>query len=147
MPNFQFSRLANWPWRDKIVSAPQQDQKIIVNQSSSYGRSSEINDQRTRKTHAPFLRIGAGHARVRHSCVFPFVTYSHQFSLCVVVRLNKRLRTTTLFSPKRISVFLPKCIHALTFGQSSMKLAANEIHYNLDSILESWLRIAHPCSI
>jgi len=26
MPNFQFSRRANWPWRDKILS-----EKIIVN--------------------------------------------------------------------------------------------------------------------
>ena len=33
MPNFQFSRLAKWPWRDKILGAPQRGQKIIVNQS------------------------------------------------------------------------------------------------------------------
>ena len=34
MPNFQFSRRAKWPWRDKILGAPQQcDQTIIVNQS------------------------------------------------------------------------------------------------------------------
>ena len=33
MPNFQFSRHANWPWRDKILSAPQHSKKIIVNQS------------------------------------------------------------------------------------------------------------------
>ena len=33
MPNFQFSRRANWPWRDKILSAPQRSKKIIVNQS------------------------------------------------------------------------------------------------------------------
>ena len=34
MPNFQFSRRANWPWREKILSAPpQRGQKIIVNQS------------------------------------------------------------------------------------------------------------------
>ena len=29
----------------------------------------------------------------------------------------------------------------------SMKLTANEIHCNLNLSLESWLRIAHPCSI
>ena len=33
MPNFQFSRHANWPWRDKILSGPQHSKKIIVNQS------------------------------------------------------------------------------------------------------------------
>ena len=33
MPNFQFSRRAKWPWRDKILGAPQCGQKIIVNQS------------------------------------------------------------------------------------------------------------------
>ena len=33
MPNFQFSRPAKWPWRDKILGAPQRGQKIIVNQS------------------------------------------------------------------------------------------------------------------
>ena len=33
MPNFQFSRRANWPWLDKILSAHQRGQKIIVNQS------------------------------------------------------------------------------------------------------------------
>ena len=33
MPNFQFSIGANWPWREKILSAPQRGQKIIVNQS------------------------------------------------------------------------------------------------------------------
>ena len=33
MPNFQFSRHANWPRRDKILSAPQRSKKIIVNQS------------------------------------------------------------------------------------------------------------------
>ena len=33
MPNFQFSRRAKWPWRDKILGAPQQrGQTIIVNQ-------------------------------------------------------------------------------------------------------------------
>ena len=25
MPDFQYSRRANWPWRDKILSAPQQE--------------------------------------------------------------------------------------------------------------------------
>ena len=33
MPNFQFSRSANWTWRDKILGAPQRGKKIIVNQS------------------------------------------------------------------------------------------------------------------
>ena len=33
MPNFQFSRRANWQWQDKILGAPQRGQKIIVNQS------------------------------------------------------------------------------------------------------------------
>ena len=33
IPNFQFSRSANWPWRDKGISALQRGQKIIVNQS------------------------------------------------------------------------------------------------------------------
>ena len=33
MPNFQFPRRANWPWQDKILSAPQSGKKIIVNQS------------------------------------------------------------------------------------------------------------------
>ena len=33
IPNFQFSRRAKWPWRDKILGAPQRGQKIIVNQS------------------------------------------------------------------------------------------------------------------
>ena len=33
MPSFQFSRRANWPWREKILSAPQRRQKITVNQS------------------------------------------------------------------------------------------------------------------
>ena len=34
MPNFQFSKRAKWPWRDKILGAPQQHgQTIIVNQS------------------------------------------------------------------------------------------------------------------
>ena len=33
MPNFQFSRCANWTWRDKILRAPQRGKKIIVNQS------------------------------------------------------------------------------------------------------------------
>ena len=33
MPNFQFSKRAKWPWRDKILGAPQRGQKIIVNQS------------------------------------------------------------------------------------------------------------------
>ena len=32
MPNFQFSRGANWTWRGKILGAPQRGQKIIVNQ-------------------------------------------------------------------------------------------------------------------
>ena len=32
MLNFQFSRRANWPWRDKILSFPELGQKIIVNQ-------------------------------------------------------------------------------------------------------------------
>ena len=32
MPNFQFSRRTNWPWRDKILSVPQRGKKIIVNQ-------------------------------------------------------------------------------------------------------------------
>ena len=33
MPKFQFSRRAKWPWRDKILGAPQQrGQTIIVNQ-------------------------------------------------------------------------------------------------------------------
>ena len=33
MPNFQFLRRANLPWRDKILGAHQRGQKIIVNQS------------------------------------------------------------------------------------------------------------------
>ena len=34
MPNFQFSRHANWPWWDKILNAAlQRGKKIIVNQS------------------------------------------------------------------------------------------------------------------
>ena len=33
MSNFQFSRRAKWPWRDKILGVPQRGQKIIVNQS------------------------------------------------------------------------------------------------------------------
>ena len=33
MQNFQFSRRAKWPWRYKILRAPQRGQKIIVNQS------------------------------------------------------------------------------------------------------------------
>ena len=33
MPNFQFSRRAKWPWRDKILGVSQRGQKIIVNQS------------------------------------------------------------------------------------------------------------------
>ena len=33
MSNFQFSRRAKWPWRDKLLGAPQRGQKIIVNQS------------------------------------------------------------------------------------------------------------------
>ena len=33
MLNFQFSRRANWPWRDKILCSRQRGQKIIVNQS------------------------------------------------------------------------------------------------------------------
>ena len=33
MPSFRFSRRANWQWRDKILSAPQRGQNIIVNQS------------------------------------------------------------------------------------------------------------------
>ena len=33
MPNFQFSRRAKWPWRNKILGAPRRGQKIIVNQS------------------------------------------------------------------------------------------------------------------
>ena len=33
MPSFQFSRRANWTWRDKILGAPQRGKKIIVNQS------------------------------------------------------------------------------------------------------------------
>ena len=33
MPNFQFSRCSKWPWRDKILDAPQCSQKIIMNQS------------------------------------------------------------------------------------------------------------------
>ena len=33
MPNFKFSRRANWTWRDKILGAPQRGKKIIVNQS------------------------------------------------------------------------------------------------------------------
>ena len=33
MPNFQFSRRTNWPLLNKILSAPQRGQKIIVNQS------------------------------------------------------------------------------------------------------------------
>ena len=33
MPHFQFSRRANWPWRDKILSVPFRGKKIIVNQS------------------------------------------------------------------------------------------------------------------
>ena len=32
-PSFRFSRHANWPWRHKILSAPQRSQNIIVNQS------------------------------------------------------------------------------------------------------------------
>ena len=27
MPNFQFTRRANWPWREKILSGPQRGQK------------------------------------------------------------------------------------------------------------------------
>ena len=34
MPNFQFSRRAKWPWRDKILGAPQRGQKIIVTEVS-----------------------------------------------------------------------------------------------------------------
>ena len=33
MPNFQFSRRANWPWRDKVLNALQRGKKVIVNQS------------------------------------------------------------------------------------------------------------------
>ena len=33
IPNFQFSRRAKWPRRDKILGAPQRGRKIIVNQS------------------------------------------------------------------------------------------------------------------
>ena len=32
MPNFQFSRRANWPCWENILSAPQRGQKILVNQ-------------------------------------------------------------------------------------------------------------------
>ena len=40
MPNFQFSRRAKWPWRDKILGAPQRGKEIIVNQSKTYFRYS-----------------------------------------------------------------------------------------------------------
>ena len=33
MPNFPFSRCADWPWRDETLSAPLRGQKIIVNRS------------------------------------------------------------------------------------------------------------------
>ena len=33
LPNFQFSRRANWQSRDKILGTPQLGQKIIANQS------------------------------------------------------------------------------------------------------------------
>ena len=33
MPNFQFSKRENWPWREKILGVPRRGQKIIVNQS------------------------------------------------------------------------------------------------------------------
>ena len=36
MPKFQFSRRAKWPWRDKMLGAPQRGQKIIVNPKQSY---------------------------------------------------------------------------------------------------------------
>ena len=36
IPNVQFSRRANWPWRDKILSALQRGQKIIVNESKPF---------------------------------------------------------------------------------------------------------------
>ena len=36
MPNFQFSRRAKWPWRDKILCAPQRGKKIIINQSKPH---------------------------------------------------------------------------------------------------------------
>lgn len=38
--------------------------------------SSEMSDQRTCKTHAPFLRIRIGYARMRHSWVFSFIIHS-----------------------------------------------------------------------
>jgi len=36
IPNVQFSGLANWAWRDKILGAPQGGQKIIVNESKPF---------------------------------------------------------------------------------------------------------------
>ena len=36
IPNVQFSRRANWPWRDKILGALQRGQKIIVNESKPF---------------------------------------------------------------------------------------------------------------
>ena len=39
MPNFQFSRCADCRWRDKILSAPQRGQEIIVNQSYSLDKA------------------------------------------------------------------------------------------------------------
>ena len=33
MPNFQYSRRANWLWQGKILSSSQRSKKIIVNQS------------------------------------------------------------------------------------------------------------------
>ena len=36
IPNVQFSRCANWPWRDKVLGALQRGQKIIVNQKQTF---------------------------------------------------------------------------------------------------------------
>ena len=72
---------------------------------------SVVSDRRTCNTHTPFLRIC-----VVHLC------YSW---------LNKQL----LFSNRNEYLFFCQNVHLTWVSEESMKLTANEIHCNLDSIL------------
>ena len=107
--------------------------------------SSEISDQCTRKMNALFLHIRVRHARVRHTwcLVLLFIAIDFLYvSLFVLTNDYEWL----LFSNRNEYLFFCQNVHMPWSSDRSVKLTVNEIHCNLDSILESWLRIVHPCS-
>ena len=111
-------------------------------------RTVQLRDKRpTHTQNARTISAYTRRVRMRATLVRLFLCYSQPLIFFVCRCLANQTTNDLLFSNRNEYLFFCQNVHMPLVLDGSMKLTANEILYNLYSpILESWLRIDHPCS-